>query len=115
MSGRAHTLANKLRPRLEAVVEIARATCSLCRERADCAVIALDDVADCRLCFSCSVTLAQFIAHAQRTSARPHKRPCYCETCTTFDGGQRGEIANVALLDEEHAVLSRWQLLEVDP
>lgn len=93
-------------------VDLVRASCTICRApRALCASVRDRDV---DVCFLCALSMAQLVASAQRASERPHDKPCCCETCVTFDEGQRGELANVTLLDDEHTSVSRWRVLEVD-
>ena len=94
-------------------VEIVRATCSVCHSpRALCATLRDTEPT---FCFTCSLSMAQLIASQERENKRPHKRPCHCEGCVTFDEGQRGEIANAELVDSDSGErLSRWRLLEVD-
>jgi hypothetical protein len=80
-------------------VQIVRAHCCLCREMRSCAALR-DDAGDRPTCFECTLSMAQLIAATQRESARPHAHPCTCFDCSTFDGGQRGEIANLSLVDD---------------
>lgn len=94
MSARA---AQKLVP---AIAVERNATCTVCRERAICGAIEGTGVL---LCGLCALTIQQLIAGQRPPSARPHKRPCSCQECVTFDEGQRGELAKVVLvpLDDE--------------
>ena len=91
---------------------VERCTCSLCRELGACASVRGSEL---RFCFGCALSMAQLIAAQLRASQRPHRKPCTCNACITFDEGQRGEVANVVVLDEDRREISRWAVVEVDP
>jgi hypothetical protein len=125
-----------------AALELVLAACDVCRSpRAKCASI---NGGAAVVCFLCALSSAQLIAHSERASKRPHAKTCHCDACVTFDEGQRGEIANLVLLeggraaesaatavqpghggdsdapppeasdDEPPRVVSRWSVMEVD-
>jgi hypothetical protein len=91
-------------------VDVERGACGLCHEMGVCAAPRGSEL---RFCFLCALSMAQLVASHLRAARRPHRAPCTCEACITFDEGQRGEVANVALIDGRD--VSRWSVLEVDP
>lgn len=93
-------------------LELERGACSVCKTRGLCAA-ATGIEEQLRLCFLCALSAAQLVASASRRQQRPHSSGCHCEACVTFDEGQRGEIANAALLAGS-AKKTRWEQLEVD-